>query len=29
MDNLDRILKAKGLTKTALADRLGIKKTEP
>lgn len=26
MDNLDRILKAKGLTKTALADRLGIRK---
>lgn len=26
MDNLDTILKAKGLTKTALADRLGIKK---
>lgn len=26
MDNLDIILKAKGLTKTALADRLGIKK---
>lgn len=26
MDNLDTILKAKGLTKTALADRLGIRK---